>query len=278
MDWHRHLLWLAVPLIVIGSLLMIVIDPNSGAVIIGYLIGTVFGHATLAAAWTTFGPLPLIVRFPLALLWLTLGVVCIALNVWMHGGPAEIPVTLGICVLCQYAVLQVPFWIVALGTGVRLRSREIGGLPTDPREYQFGIRQLMIFTTIVAVVFGLGRLVVSIVGPKLSFAGGPDLPIFIFLVVAAIVVTLPLLLAGLLPRYWWQAVLAVLMFIAVATAIELPMLSALRIGGGPSFRDLVWINAFTSLWILALVLLARVSGYRLGGRQATHDFPAKADL
>ena len=65
------------------------------------------------------------------------------------------------------------------------------------------------------------------------------------------------------------------MFIGVATAVELPMLNALRIGGGPGFLDLVWINAFTSAWILALVLLARVSGYRLGGRRATHDFPAK---
>ena len=53
MDWHRNLLWLAVPLIAVGFLLIVVLNPDNGEhVIVGYLIGTVFGHATLASAWT----------------------------------------------------------------------------------------------------------------------------------------------------------------------------------------------------------------------------------
>lgn len=262
MDRHRYLLWLALPLIAVGLGLVVLLNPDHGEyVVVGYLIGTVFGHATLASAWTAFGPLPLILRFPLALLWLVLSVACIALNVWVHTGPPEIPITLGGCVLLQYVALQLPFWAIALGTGVRLRYRASGGPASDSREYQFGIRQLMIFTAIVAVIFGVGRLVVTRLGVQLSSAGGPDLLVFIFLVVASVVMTLPLLLAGLLPRYWWQAVLVVLLLIGIATACELPLLETFHRGGGPDTLHLVWINAFSSAWILALVLVVRVSGY-----------------
>jgi hypothetical protein len=133
----------------------------------------------------------------------------------------------------------------------------------------------MIFTAIVAVIFGLGRLVVTRLGPHLSLEGGPDIPIFIFLVVASIVMTLPLLLAGLLPKYWWQAVLVVLLLIGVATAFEVPLINSFASGGGPDVWHLVWLNTFTSAWILALVLVARVSGYRLGGRRVIGDSPTK---
>lgn len=278
MDWQRHLLWLAVPLIGVGSLLIVVMDPSGVGehVIIGYLIGTVFGHATLASAWTAFGPLSLILRLPLAILWLAISVACIALNVWVHNGPAEIPVILGACVLGQYAALQLPFWVLALGIGARLRHQEIGGIASNPREYQFGIRQLMIFTAIVAVIFGLGRLVVTLLGPQLNLAGGPELPVFIFLVVAASIITLPLLLAGLLPRYWWQAVLVVLLFIAIATACEWPLINTVT-RNGPDVLHLVCINAFTSAWILAFVLLTRISGYRLGGRRAIGTFQSRTE-
>jgi len=275
-DWHRNLLWLAVPLIAVGFLLIVVLNPDNGEhVIVGYLIGTVFGHATLASAWTAFGPLPLILRLPLALLWLAVSVACLALNVWVHRGPGEIPVILGGCVLCQYAALQVPFWAIALGTGMRLRYRETGSSSSDPREFQFGIRQLMIFTAIVAVIFGMGRLVVTGLGPQLEPGAGTVLPTFLFLVVASIVMTLPLFLAGLLPRYWWQAVLVVLLLIGLATACELPLMNTLPIGGGPDTLHLVCINTFTSAWILALVLVARFSGYRLRGRGVTGDLSAK---
>lgn len=276
MDWHRNLLWLAVPLVAVGNLLIVVLNPDNGEhVIVGYLIGTVFAHATLASAWTAFGPLRLILRLPLALLWLAVSVACIALNVWLHNGPGEIPVTLGACVLCQYGALQLPFWALALGMGIRLRYRESVGLPSDPREYQFGIRQLMIFTAIVAVIFGLGRVVVTRLGPQLSSGGPADIAIFIFLVVASIVMTLPLLLAGLLPRYWWQAVLVVLLLIGVATAFELPLINSFAKGSGPDVLHLVWLNAFTSVWILALALVVRFSGYRLGGRRVPSDLLAK---
>ena len=70
MKWHRNLLWLAAPLIAVGHLLLALVDPRRGEhVAIGYLIGTVFSYATLASAWTAFGPLQLFVRFPLTLLW-----------------------------------------------------------------------------------------------------------------------------------------------------------------------------------------------------------------
>jgi hypothetical protein len=34
-------------------------------------------------------------------------------------------------------------------------------------------------------------------------------------------------------------------------------------GGGPDAMHFVWINAFTTMWLLALVLVVRWNGYAL---------------
>ena len=91
-----------------------------------------------------------------------------------------------------------------------------------------------------------------------------ETPIFIFLAVAAIVVTLPPILAALLPRFAIPAVALVLLLIGLLTAWEVRLLEEFHVGGGPDTLHIVFINGFTSAWILALVLLVRISGYRFG--------------
>jgi hypothetical protein len=73
-------------------------------------------------------------------------------------------------------------------------------LDSDPRDWQFGIRQLMIVTALVAVLLGIGRWVVSTFGERpvgVPWAG------LAFMVVAAAVVSLPPLLAVLLRYAIW---------------------------------------------------------------------------
>jgi hypothetical protein len=253
-------------LIALGWLLIAFLDPDPpgrlGEYIgLGFFFGTMFGLTTMAAAWTAFGPGPLVWRLPLSFLGVVMLAVAIGFNVGMNGGPRDAPLVVGGCLLGQWLVVQLPLWGLAMGYGLRLRHRDDFSLVSDPRERQFGIRQLMIITTIVAVVFGVGRLIV----PNLKFASNGEPAIFAFLAVAAIVITLPTVLASLLPRLALPATFLTLVLIVLATAWELPMFRSTGVGrrGGPDAMHFVWINAFTTVWLMALVLVVRFNGYAL---------------
>ena len=263
---RNHIWFCAGPLVVLGCLTVVVANPlGTGYVTLGYLFGTIFGHASLAAAWTAFGPLRLVWRLPLSLLWLLSLTAAVACNVWLHGGPDEVTVTMAGCLVGQFALLQIPFWGLAVGYGLRLRHCEITGQSADRRELQFGIRELMLITTIAGVVLGLGRLAIA-AAPSLAPQMGRETPIFIFLAAAAIVTSLPLVLAGLLPRLAVPAVIMAMVFIGLTTAAEMPLLGNFHTGPGPVTLHIISINAFTAGWILCITAIVRISGYRLGRR------------
>jgi hypothetical protein len=165
-------------------------------------------------------------------------------------------------------LLQFPFWGLVFFYRLSLVQPATKEQPTGPT--QFGIRQFMIFTAIVSVLLGIGRIVVSSL-PLLGDVGG-DWPIFIFLAFAAMVMTLPLVLAALLPRMALPAVLVVLLLMILATFVELPLLKHIGPrGGGPDVFHFVSINAFTALWILLIAMLVRWAGFRLGSRRASYS-------
>ena len=133
----------------------------------------------------------------------------------------------------------------------------------DPRERQFGIRQLIIVTTIVAVVFGAGRLAVPQMAEHLELTKGEG-PIFVFLGVAAVILALPLILAALMRQFALPSVLIVLILLAIGTASEVPLLRLVGGGGpGPKVQDFVAINFFTASVLLTVLSMVRLNGYSL---------------
>jgi hypothetical protein len=255
-------------LLVFGWLLLALSWPNPFVderivhLLIGALLGTLFGRTTVVAAWTALGPGPVLLRIPLGLLWIATDIVTVTLRLRADVYPPDAGFTLvlGACLFSQWLGVQVPLWILAIAYRLRLRRPNesfAGGLQEDR---QFGIRQLIIATTIVAAMLGIGRLVVqNTSGPSTD----REWVILAFLGVAAVVASLPLVLAALLPRFALPAVLGVLMLIALATLWELPLLQQFPGGSGPELMDLVWINVFTSAWILAFAVAIRWSGYSL---------------
>jgi len=262
---YRIILW-AAPLMLLQWIATAVIEPEGGHgkigyVTIGFFFGTFFGYTTLAAAWAALGPGPLMCRVPLSLVWVALLPVAIAINVAINGGPQRAAFVIGGCLFGQWLIVQLSLWSLAIGYGLRLRHEDDWEETQNRRERQFSIRHLMVITAIVGVILGVGRILVSWLGE--SFWLDHEAPIFIFLAVAAIALTLPLLLAGLLPRRAVPAVLMVLTLIGFATACELTLWHVIPGGpqGGPEIGHFAGINAFTAATILAGVALLRLNGY-----------------
>ena len=266
-----RVLLVLVPLLAIGWLCLALIDPDGRGklqeyIVLGHLFGSLFGQTSVAAAWAAFGPLPWYVRLPLAVTWLGALVLAVAISIAWHGGPAQILALLFVLLLGQWLLMQVPLWALAWTYGLELVHRDDIGQSGQPRgraTLQFGIRQLMTLTLVVAIVLGILR---GVIVWAVDYLGGGDAIIFIFLAVAACVMSLPLVMAALLPRRAVVATLAVLVLLALATAWELPLLRLLPKAAGPDQWIFFFVNGFTAVWIVALIGALRLNGYGLVGR------------
>jgi hypothetical protein len=177
----------------------------------------------------------------------------------------------------QWLLVQIPLWGLAVGYGLWLRHS------TDPpqtvHDRQFGIRQVMILTGIVALVLGVSRWIVGETAVFFHDTDWQGIVVFIFLTAAGIVMSLPLLIAGLLPRHSVVAVLVALFWIAVGTWIELTLVMILPTrGGGPDFWHLAFINGFQAAWVLAVVAIVRWCGYGIGSPPGENPFASRAQL
>lgn len=180
-----------------------VLDPTAPAARtarLGYFLGSLFAHPTLAAAWAVFGPGRSIVRVTLSMAWMLSLPAAIAINIAVHGGPSGAAFTLGACLVGQWLLLLFPFAAVVSGFGLRIRRTTEVEDGAEGQRLRFGIRDLMIVIAICSVAFGLGRIIV----PTISMRAGNELYIFVFLTVAAVVMTFPLLLAALCPGSAWS--------------------------------------------------------------------------
>jgi hypothetical protein len=250
----------------LGALVVAICSPRYAGVFeypaVGLIIGTLFSHATLAAAWTVLGPWPLKIRLPCSLAWLAVISVGLSLNFLTSRGAPEIIVVIFGCLVGQWLLTQVPLWALAIGYGVRLRKA--GDMVESERsDRQFGIRQLIVITAIVGCVLGIGRAVVLSLAPRFrSGFGGEDI-IFVYLAVVGVWLTIPLLLAALLERSGPVAVIAVIALIAMFTALELPLMQAVSSARGPDIWHVGLINTFQVVWILSIAALLRQGGYLL---------------
>ena len=229
----------------------------------GFLFGSLFSHATLAAGWAAFGPARLVWRLPLSLIWVVMMVVAFAINLQHEQGPVrEVFFFYGSILLGQWLLVQLSLWGISLTLGLYLRHVDEIARGFDPRERQFGIRQLLIITALVALVLGIGRMI--IVPWSMDF--DPDssaMAIGGYLGIASTLQTLPLLLAALLRRQAILAVVLTLTLVILVTLCESPLLKVLGQGDGSGIIFFIAINAFTAGLMLVVLTLVRMNGYRL---------------
>ena len=231
----------------------------------GAMFGTLFGVATLAAAWSAWGPLALLIRVPLAVVLIVVVVAAILANKG-PGLDAQFFVAFGAAMLGQWVLVQTPLWLLSIMKGLRLRHVADLAQTGGTADHQFGIRQLMILTAIVAVTLGVGRMLVGTWkweghGP----AAGEIALVFSFLVLCNTLATLPLVVAALLPRNALAACLVGIGFVALVTLCEVPAFELVRPSGASSDDTAIfWIMNFVAAgWVLVSLGILRLGGYRL---------------
>lgn len=265
-----------IALIALGCLALMTIGPAAESfrfIAVGLIFGTLFGQSTLAAAWSALGPLPLIWRLPLSLLWIAALVSAFFVNVVRHSAAAEFIIVLAASLLGQWLIVQTILWGLAVAYGWRLHfqaAADYRGSAPQPRDRQFGIRQLMIVTAIIGVLLGTGRIILTNLPPDMDFARG-EAPVVIFLGVSAILITLPLLVAAFLPKWAVGSCAVLLVIIGAATVWQFPLLALVDPAVPKDVAYLLFaINFSAAAWILAFVAAARLCGYGTTRRLTKH--------
>jgi hypothetical protein len=252
---HFRLFLFAGPIVAIGLVLLAMTGPFGPEVARGLFWGVMCGQTTAAAAWCALGPARLAWRLPASLVWIAVLAAIDAFTRRNYLATASHSVSVVMEVLGQWLLIQIVLVSVS-ALGVQLRHRD-DDREIDPRTRQFGIRQLLVATTIVGVTFGVGRFVVTSLGIHVDVR----IPNLVFFVIADPVITLPLLLVSLLPQRALPLTVFVLLLIGLVTAWEAPVF--LGITGYDAKELFIWSNTAACVWILAIVVAVRLSGYRL---------------
>lgn len=225
---------------------------------IGFCLGSLFGHSTLSSAWIALGPgrWP---RLPFAIAWQLAFPLAFHFNTMLHRGPES-----AVILFCTFMILllvQVLAWPMRYWLGLRV-CRPICDPEGNESEFsrQFGIRDLMIVTTAVALVIGIARALM----PFILKTASHEIPIFAFLIVAACIICIPLCFSILAMRKPVLPTLFVLAFVTLATAFEIPLLDQMGLATrGPDWLHITLMNAFSLLPVAIVSVGLRYSGFRL---------------
>lgn len=246
------------------------------SIAMGIFFGSGFASVSAAATWSALGPFRLVVRLPCALCWaLMTGLLAMYHIITSSGGSSHATVegmVLAATFLVLGLVVQTPLWIARaiyhFRIDVPLESISGDALP----EHQFGIRQLLIVTAIIAAALGAGRLLVLGIDSRMNQTRieAPDWELLVVLglflvcnsLVAFLVVT-----GALLPKRSGLGVAISTAVVVAISVVEGAMIKMLVPGGPPdSWHMLAFIgtmNVSQFGWLLVSLLLLRAAGYKL---------------
>jgi len=223
-----------------------------------------FGLVSLSALWAVLGPFRLFTRVPLAILMAILAISSLALFMLLmeRGRRNE-----GLLLAAGAGVLQ---WLglVILLVGARLVFGSKIAIPGTRRLFgnqraQFGIRQLLIWTTGIALTLGVLRIVAGQMGLSMinwNFLANEAMAFGIVLTFN-LILALSLVWGLLTPRGVIVRTAIAVLIIGVATWAE-PYAFAFLPPGRPPVAIFLWINGAGSLCLVINLVIVRLCGYR----------------
>ena len=262
-----------VPLAIAAALsILLIVCMNPDAIgsaryiTLGILIGSLYSNTTLAGVFSALGPSAVPfhlfwIRVLVSAVWNGCLIIALTLNIAFFGGPSHAPLMIGSCLFGQWILIAGSLGFFAKSHHLQIAqvvptSAAVGAESNG--EYQFKIMQLLVLTTAAAVVFAVGRIVMPVV-----VSSGREWPIFVFLAVAQIIMTLPLFLAALLRKYALVGLAIAGAQLSFGTYFEAKMINSLIGGGGPRLNDFIAINIASAILMLAFAIILRFHNYTL---------------
>lgn len=229
---------------------------------VGYWLGCYVAVTMMSALWAALGGGVYFYRLGIAALWSSgFFVLTLLINVFDPKSVAMARVApFAILLALAWTLPQALLWALRLFIGIRI---EIPSRVYQGKSNQFGIRHLLIFTSIVAVFLGAGRSALSIIDSERSPSLQGLLAIGVVIGNAA-VMSSSLLAAALLERFATYAVLFILVLVGVVGYWEAPLLSMMTTGNLRSMQSFfVWQNASLAAWMMIFAFTLRAYGFRI---------------
>lgn len=230
----------------------------------GIVLGLTFAQVVLLAVWTALGPARLITRTMTGFCGTILVALALVACVSSGGGGGEGWLFFVISVV-QWIVIQIPLWGFRLfGWRLCWPGEQITG--ASRRDMQFGIGQMMVWTALVGVTFGIGRLLMPDDLGRSTSSPPHALAIVTILTVYNCLLAWPVVWSTLAPRWWWLWLIASALCCVGLTAAEVfTFHQAMAMGRGGE-EEIFWIMNTLQVAAASVALLAlRAAGFRLTG-------------
>lgn len=230
---------------------------------LGLMFGTLYAHLGIAALLSCWGPGTIRERMIASVCMFMLSLGSILAHTIYRDFFED---TLGIILSClaQYLLLAGFYGGFRSLYGLRLQHHTSPARTFGPSDRQFGIKQLLLLMVAVSLLLAAGRAVIALRVMESLIKIDREVPVFLYLSMAAVVMTALLSIAILLRRS--LAVIAVplvILFMVGVTLLELRMMNALSIQRGPDEWHFLGINGFMAAWTVVYLVLFRAIGFQL---------------
>ena len=225
------------------------------------VIGLVFSQIVLCAVWCTLAPLHLMTRMMIGISVFAIAVICMYLCAKRDGGGDSMATTIALAMLIQWCLYQVPMWHTRLrGWCLCFHEVQPSQSQADKTDLQFGIAQLLVWTTVVACFLAVIRLLLQFAGSgNVGGGGNPDVSLFVTLALGNSLLILPLVYACFSINHilrWLAIAAGWAMFVTIAEALLLR-------GAGSDFGFIAMINVVQFFSVLGTLFTVRWAGFRL---------------
>ena len=239
----------------VGSL--IASTPPRAEYAIGIIIGVFFAQIAVTAVATSMLPGRALIRIVAG--GLTTLLVCVALGLHTRWARGPVPFVLAGAALCQWVIYQIPLCSFRLrGWMLNWSSEDVG---QQGHEMQFGLKQIFIWTGIVAVFLAIGRLIAGLAAAE--SVNSIDWMLFIILALGNSVLMLPVIWGAFVRRRLWFWLLGSIGWALILSPIQLYIVSQTLPAAGSEIWIFGLINPTQFCVTLILLLAMRFHGLRL---------------
>ena len=246
--------FLATLLLLICFALGLEIDDDTIAALV---IGLLMAQILLTAVWSTMAPVSLVLRMSTGVLSTLFLLICFYRVAWRDGGGHGVALSICVPILIQWFLLQIPLWF-ARYHGWRVGNPDSQLEHPKHREFQFGIKQLLMWTTVVALSVAIVKACLK----EVDFGGGTSpllLEVGLYLTIGNSLIALPIIWGAFVHRWAWVWYLISILVCAAVCTIEFWLVS------GPAMQEefLIVINISQMVLAMMAMLVVRQLGWRL---------------